>query len=155
LLTEHYRRAPYFREVAALLESVYAGADDLLVDFNLRLLKAMLAYVGATVRVVRATWFDHAGDNTERIIQLTRAVSGDVHLTSTYGTPRRYIDWTRVADAGIAVESQCFTEPRYRQPFEPFRPNMSVVDLLFATGPAAADLLREGRRFDRVLANSE
>jgi WbqC-like protein family len=151
LLAEHYRGAPYFREVAALLESVYGGDDDLLVDFNLRLLETLLAYVGATVRVVRATRFDHAGDNTERIIQLTRAVSGDVHLTSTYGTARQYIDWTRVADAGIAVESQCFTEPRYRQQFEPFRPNVSMIDLLFATGPAAAGLLRAGRRLDRVL----
>ena len=99
----------------------------------------------------RATWFDHAGDNTERIIQLTRAVAGDVHLTSTYGTPRQYIDWTRVAAAGIAVESQQFSEPRYRQQFEPFRPNLSVVDLLFAVGPAAAGLLSERRQFDRVL----
>ena len=151
LLTEHYRRAPYFREVIAVLESAYAGDDRLLVDFNLRLLGALMAYVGATIRVARATWFDHAGDNTERIIQLTRAVAGDVHLTSTYGTPRQYIDWSRVAAAGIAVESQQFSEPRYRQQSEQFRPNLSVVDLLFAVGPAAADLLRERRRLDRVL----
>lgn len=151
LLTEHYRRAPYFRDVMAVLESAYAGHDRLLVDFNLRLLSALLAYVGATVRMARATWFDHSGDNTDRVIQLTRAVAGDVHLTSTHGTPRRYIDWTRVAAAGIAVESQNFSEPRYRQQHEPFRPNLSVVDLLFAAGPAAAGLLRARRRFDRVL----
>ena len=56
-----------------------------------------------------------------------------------------------MAAAGIAVESQRFTEPCYRQQFEPFRPNLSVVDLLFAVGPAAAGLLAELRRFDRVL----
>lgn len=152
LLTEHYRGAPYFREVMAVLESVYAGDDRLLVDFNLRLLDALLAYVGATVHVVRATWFDHGGDNTDRIIQLTRAAGGDVHLTSTYGTPRRYIDWTRVAAAGIAVESQQFSETLYRQQFEPFQPNLSVVDLLFAMGPAAAEVLSARRKFERVLS---
>jgi hypothetical protein len=151
LVTEHYRGAPYFREVMMLLESVYAGDDRLLVDFNLRLLGALLDYVRAPVGVVRATWFEHGGDNTERIIQLTQAATGDVHLTSTYGTPRRYIDWTRVAAAGIAVESQQFSEPRYRQRFEPFRPNLSVVDLLFALGPATAELLSARRQFDRVL----
>jgi hypothetical protein len=151
LLTEHYRRAPYFCEVFALLESVYSGDDHLLADFNLRLLAALLEYVGATVRVIRATSLDHAGDNTERIIQLTQAVAGDVHLTSTYATPRQYIDWPRVANAGIAVESQRFSEPCYKQQFEPFRPDVSVVDLLFAVGPGAADLLRERRRFERVL----
>ena len=151
LLTEHYRRAPYFREVMAVLESVYARDDHLLVDFNLRLLQALLDYVSAKVRITRATWLDHDGDNTERIIQLTRAVAGDVHLTSTYGTPRRYIDWTRVAAAGITVESQRFSEPRYRQQCEPFQPNLSVVDLLFAMGPTTAELLSARRRFDRVL----
>jgi WbqC-like protein family len=151
LVTEHYRGARYFREVMMLLESVYAGDDRLLVDFNLRLLRVLLDYVCATVGVVRATWFEHGGDNTERIIQLTQAVGGEVHLTSTYGTPRRYIDWTRVAAAGIAVESQQFSEPRYRQRFEPFRLNLSVVDLLFAVGPATAELLSARRQFDRVL----
>jgi len=151
LLAEHYRLAPYFHEVMAVLEKVYEGDDHLLVDFNLRLLHALLDYVGASVKVVRATCFEHAGDNTERVIQLTQAVGADVHLTSTYGTPRRYIDWKRVAAAGIAVESQCFTEPCYRQQFEPFRPNLSVVDLLFAVGPAAAGLLAEMRQFDPVL----
>ena len=150
LFTEHYRGAPYFCEVMAVLESVYARDDHLLVDFNMRLLRALLDYAGATVRIVRATWFDHDGDNTERIIQLTRAVAGDVHLTSTYGTPRRYIDWTRVTAAGIMIESQQFSEPRYRQQFEPFQPNLSVVDLLFAMGPAAAELLSARRQFDRV-----
>ena len=151
LLTEHYRSARYFREVMAILEGVYAGDDRLLVDFNLHLLCALLGYVGGTTRVVRATWFDHGGDNTERIIQLTRAVAGDVHLTSTYGTTRRYIDWARVAEAGIDVEAQRFSEPRYRQQFEPFRPNLSAVDLLFAVGPAAGELLTARRRSDLVL----
>ena len=152
LLTEHYRGAPYFREVMAVLEEAYQGDDGLLVDFNLRVLRALLDYVGATVRIERATRFEHGGDNTERIIQLTRAVAGDIHLTSTYGTPRRYVDWSRVAAAGIGVESQRFSEPCYRQQFEPFRAGLSVVDLLFATGPAAAELLRGRCRFDLVLA---
>jgi hypothetical protein len=153
LLTEHYRRAPYFGDVMAVLESVYAGDDHLLADFNLHLLRALLDYVGASVQIMRATWFDHDGDNTERIIQLTRAAAGDVHLTSTYGTPRQYIDWDRVAAAGIVVESQQFSEPRYRQQYEPFRPNLSVVDLLFEVGPAAAGLLNSRRQLDRVLTS--
>ena len=86
LLAEHYRGAPYFHEVIAVLGKVYEGDDHLLVDFNLRLLHALLDYVGASVRVVRATCYEHVGDNTERVIQLTQAVGGDVHLTSTYGT---------------------------------------------------------------------
>ncbi len=135
----------------AVLGSVYAGDDRLLVDFNLHMLCALLDYVGGTVRVARATWFGHSGDNTERLIQLTRAAAGNVHLTSTYGTARQYIDWARVTAAGIDVEAQQFSEPRYRQQFEPFQPNLSVVDLLFAVGPGAGELLSARRRSDLVL----
>ena len=60
LLTEHYRGAPYFREVMAVLEEAYQGDGGLLVDFNLRVLRALLDYVGATVRVERATRFEQA-----------------------------------------------------------------------------------------------
>ena len=81
-------------------------------------------------------------------------MAGDVHLTSTYGTARQYVDWTRVAAAGIDIEAQQFSEPCYRQQFEPFQPDLSVVDLLFAVGPGADALLSARRRSDLVLARS-
>ena len=119
LLTEHYRHAPHFRGVMAVLESVYDRDDHLLVDLNLPLVDALPRSSGRACRwpgcLLRAP-----GGNTERVIQLTQAVGGNYSdLTSTYGTPRQYIDWKRVAAAGIAVESQRFTEPCYRQQFEP------------------------------------
>ena len=57
-----------------------------------------------------------------------------------------------MAAAGIAVESQQFSEPLYCQQFEPFQPDLSVVDLLFAMGPAAAEVLSARRKFERVLS---
>jgi hypothetical protein len=72
-------------------------------------------------------------------------------LTSTYGTPRQYVDWSQVAAAGITVESQRFSEPSYHQQAEPFWPHLSVVDLLFAMGPGAAGLLSARRQLDLVL----
>ncbi|HEY4994351.1 MAG TPA: hypothetical protein VII33_19955 [Nakamurella sp.] len=64
------------------------------------------------------------GDNTDRLIQLTCAVGGDDHLTSTRGTDRKYIDRTRVGAAGIVVRSQEFVRPASRQQFEPFEPTL-------------------------------
>jgi hypothetical protein len=100
--------------------------------------------------VVRASRFPHAGDNTDRLVQLTRAVGADEHVTSTWGTDRRYIDWDRVQQAGIKVRTQEFTHPVYRQQFEPFLPDLGVLDLLFARGRKAIDDIRASSAFPFV-----
>ena len=113
VIEQEYRRAPYFAEVFPLVRGVYAGdhadagrlqprsARDRFCDY--------LGYRDA--RFVGHSILPHAGDNTDRLIQLTTAVGGDEHITSTWGTDRRYIDWDRVADAGITVRTQEFVAP--------------------------------------------
>jgi len=141
VIRQEYRKAPFFSEVFPVLEDVYGRSQQYLVDFNLDLLHEMCGYLGRPVQVVRASGLPHSGDNTERLIDLTRAVGGDEHITSTWGTDRTYIDWSRVQAAGLKVRTQEFVHPQYRQVFEPFEPNLGAIDLLFAEGRAAADTI--------------
>ena len=150
IIEQEYRRSPHFAEVFDLISAVYANRHGMLVDHNLDLLGALLRYLAVEVRVVRATTLAHTGDNTDRLIQLTRAVGADEHVTSTWGTDRRYIDWDRVRAAGIAVRTQQFTHPVYRQAFEPFVPDLGVLDLLFARGRRSVDDIRSSSTFPRV-----
>jgi len=124
IIEQEYRRAPYFSELFPLVHAVCDHDHELLVDHNLDLLRALCGYLDCTTRTVRASELPHAGDNTDRLIQLTCAVGGDDHLTSTRGTDRKYIDRTRVGAAGIVVRSQEFVRPASRQQFEPFEPTL-------------------------------
>ncbi|HYO18114.1 MAG TPA: WbqC family protein [Dermatophilaceae bacterium] len=150
LLREHYGRAPRYNEVSDLIATVYAQGDGRLVDLNLALIEAILAYVGASVQIVRATAYPHEGSNTERLIQLTRAVGADTHVTSTFGTDRQYISWEEVADAGIVVEAQRFEEPTVEW-VHPHVPGLSIVDLLFVVGSDAGRILTQTRSLEPVL----
>jgi hypothetical protein len=152
LLREHYRVTPYWSDVFALLEPAYASENRMLVDFNLMLTEAVLRYLGSTTRVVRASALPHAGDRTDRLIQLNQAVDADVHLTSTYGSDEVVIDWERVARAGISVQEQRFIHPVYAQPHGPFVPGLSVIDLLCNCGPDAARMLRDQPEPELALA---
>jgi WbqC-like protein family len=151
LLREHYQRTPFWPEVRDLVEAVYGSGHTHLVEFNVALARAIVDYLGGTTKIVMASSLPHAGDNTERLIQLTRAVDADTHLTSTYGTDRQYIDWERVADAGIAVSDQLFSHPSYEQPHGPFLANLSVIDLVCNCGPDSAQMLAERRQTPVVL----
>lgn len=150
VIAQEYRKAPHFDEVLPLVRDVYAGDQEMLVDFNLDLLRSMCDYLGYPTMIVRASTLPHSGDNTDRLIQLTTAVGGDEHITSTWGTDRRYIEWDRVAEAGITIRTQEFEHPIYRQQFEPFEPHLGVLDLIFNEGRAAATTISRSSVFPRI-----
>jgi len=150
IIEQEYRKAPYLDEVLPLVREVYAGDQELLVDFNLDLLRSLCRYLGFETTIVRASELPHSGDNTERLIELTTAVGGDEHITSTWGTDRKYIDWDRVTAAGIHVRTQVFQHPIYHQQFEPFVPHLGALDLIFIQGRAAATTISRTSTFPRV-----
>ena len=147
ILEQEYRRSPFFGEVFPLVAEVYGQPHTMLVDFNTDLMETLLQYLGCRTEIVRASGLSHDGDNTDRLIQLTAAVGGDEHITSTWGTDRVYIDWARVVDAGLKVRTQEFTHPQYRQQFEPFEAHLGVLDLIFAQGKAASQTIARSSRF--------
>ena len=100
---QEYRRSPHFDDVYRIVSEVYDAEHDHLVDLNLALIEGFCRYLQSPVRVIRASSLPHEGDNTDRLIQLVRGAGGSHHLTSTYGTEREYIDWTRVMESGIGL----------------------------------------------------
>jgi hypothetical protein len=145
-LQHEYRKSKYLADVYQMVEGVYARNHELLVEMNVALIKAFCTYLGSTTRVVRASSLVHDGDNTERLIQIVRNAGGDTHLTSTFDSPRKYIDWRELEAAGIAIQSQGFEHPVYGQLRGDFIPDLSALDMLFCCGPETADILAAGRR---------
>lgn len=150
LLRGAYGRTEFFDEVYPIVGEVYSREHDRLVDLNLDLIEAFCRYLGSDVRITRASALTHFGDNTDRLIGIVRAVGGDVHLTSTYGTDRQYIDWQRVRSAGIRVRSQVFEHPTYQQAWVGFIPNLAALDMLFTCGKDTSKILEVNRRFDDI-----
>jgi hypothetical protein len=137
LLREHYLHAPHYDEIRDLLDSLYRRDHRWLVDFNVELTAAVLDYLGSRTRIIRASELPHAGDRTQRLIDLTVAAGCDTHVTSSRFNPSIGIDWQRVADAGLAVREQVFTEQVHPQLHGAFVPRLSVLDLLFNCGRGA------------------
>ena len=153
ILKQEYCRSPFFGDVFPLVAEVYRQPHTMLVDFNTDMMATLFQYLEFRTKIVKASELSHHGDNTDRLIQLTAAVGGDEHITSTWGTDREYIDWARVADAGLKVRTQEFTHPRYRQQFEPFVAHLGVLDLIFAQGRAASETIARSSHFPHALTD--
>lgn len=153
-LRTNYAKAEFFDEVCPLVQDVYGRDHTRLADLGVDLIEEFCRYLGSDVRIVRASTLDQAGDNTDRLTQLVRQVGGNVHLTSTFGSERRYVEWERMQAAGVGIRSQVFEHPVYEQLWEGFVPNLAVLDMLYNCGRTTAKVLEANRRFDEVSSPS-
>jgi hypothetical protein len=137
-LTHAYRRAPHFDQTAALLEPLYAqhGHTELLSEVNASFIEAICGHLGIRTRLSRSTDYPTGDERSLRLLDLCRAVGADEYLSGP--AARDYLDVESFSAAGVRVLWADYAGyPEYPQLGGPFEHGVSVVDLLFNTGPAA------------------
>jgi hypothetical protein len=125
-------RARYRDELLELVEPVYAGRCGKLVDFNVRLIRAVIARLGIDTRLVMASDLDAPGSSSLLMLNLTRAVGGDVYLSGPTG--RDYLEPETFPAAGVELRYHGFEPFAYLQQFGPFVPGLSCLDYLANVG---------------------
>ena len=145
-LSQAYARAPHFEFGRSLLAALYTEAASLecLSDINLLFLAAICKQLGIRTRISRSSdyAYDPTADRTARLVQMLQAVGGTGYLSGP--AARQYLAEQQMAAAGIGVQWMSYSGyPEYPQVHGvPFEPAVSIVDLLFNTGPAAAQYIR-------------
>jgi len=135
-LTFAYKHAPFFSEQVAWLEPFYQRHDALLADFTIDLTVALAGALGIRhTRFMRSSEINATGQKTDRLVQILVQLGADHYISGP--SARDYIEKDKFKSAGITLEYMDYNYPEYPQLHEPFDPNLSILDLLFMTGPEA------------------
>ena len=136
-----YARADGFHEFGGALESLYRGCDEpMLSRVNERFLQSICALLGITTPIVQSSVYEIVDGRSERLVSLCRQAGATRYLSGPGA--RDYLDESLFAAAGIAVEWMAYPDyGEYRQPYPPFAPALSIVDLLLSEGAAARRFL--------------
>jgi hypothetical protein len=135
-LTFAYGRAPFFQNYAALLETFYRRHDLFLADFTIDLTVALAGELGIHhTHFLRSSTMQASGQKTDRLVQILAQVGAKHYISGP--SAKDYIDNEKLASAGITLEYIDYNYPEYPQVHPPFDPNLSILDLLFMTGPDA------------------
>jgi hypothetical protein len=136
-LTIAYGKAPFFRDYAELLESIYSRRDEFIADFTIETTIRLAEQLGIrNTRFVRSSELHGiTGSKTGRLIQILDRLGATHYISGP--SAREYIEPTAFAEVGITLEYMRYEYPAYPQLHPPFDPNVSVLDLLFMTGPQA------------------
>ena len=138
-----YGRAPYFDEYAPVFEPLYrTPLSDRLSLVNHSLIVAACSALGITTPLSWSEAYHPRDGRNERLIDLCVKSGATEYLSGP--AARGYLDERAFNDAGIAVQFADYDGyPEYPQLHGPFEHAVSVLDLLFCTGPHALDAMKD------------
>lgn len=150
-IAQAYARAPFFPQYREGFAQAFAAAAALprLSQINRLLIETVCRALGLTTTIHDAGAFTLPADRNERLIALCRATGADVYLSGP--SAEIYIDRARFTAAGVQVEFMDYSGygPYPQVHGDPFEPAVTVLDLLFNTGPAAPGHLLHAAREPR------
>ncbi len=138
-----YAKAPYFKRYEPMLASLYerAGQMQMLSQINHMFLTEICAELGITTRITWSSDYTLAEGKTERLAALVKSAGGDYYLSGP--AAKDYIVDQVFADAGIELAYMDYAGyPEYPQLHGDFTHNVSILDLLFMTGPDAPKYMK-------------
>ena len=139
-LQQNCQKAPHFDRYAALLEPFYARKDVFLADFTCDLTIALARELGiAHTQFLRSSTLPAEGTKTDRLLSILSHLGARHYISGP--SAKDYMELDKFAAAGISVEFMTYDYPEYPQLFGPFEPAVSILDLLFNTGPDAAKFI--------------
>jgi hypothetical protein len=136
-IEQAYGKAPCFDIYASKLKEIYDRQCDKLADFTIELTILIARILGISeTKFVRSSLLTARGTKTNRILDLLRQLKATHYITGP--AAKSYLDEMKLTDAGISTEYMVYDYPTYPQLYPPYEPQVSVLDLLFMTGPDSA-----------------
>ncbi len=123
-----YGRRPGFHATCSALEDIYAEGHTHLMDLNLAIIRWLLDTFNIDIEIVLSSSLGISSRSTQRLIDLTRAVSGTTYITGTGA--RDYLDQNLFEENAIDLIWQDFSHPVYDQGLDHFEPMLSSLDAL-------------------------
>lgn len=136
-IRHNYARARYFDCHREMLARWYAEPAPLLADFIIGTTIELARVLGITnTQFLRSSTLGCAGTKTERLLQILLKLGATHYISGP--AARDYLDVALLNTHGIEVEWMTYQYPEYPQLYPPFDSQISALDLLLNTGPAAA-----------------
>jgi hypothetical protein len=137
-LRQAYAAADRFEDTAEQIAALYEQAGELerLSDVNRLFLDGLCPMLGIDTRLSWSTDYASEGAGTERLASLCAQAGADEYVSGP--AARAYLDEDEFASRGIAVRWMDYSGyPAYPQVHPPYDEAVSIIDLLFNTGPDA------------------
>jgi len=140
-ISNNYRRARYYQEVAAWLEPLYQRDYTHLSDLNRTFIEAICLALGITTKISSSTDFELVDGKTERLAHLCKDAGGTDYVSGP--AAKDYCEERVFTDLGLGLHWFDYSGyPEYPQLWGEFTHEVTVLDLMFNCGPEAGKYMK-------------
>jgi hypothetical protein len=135
-IQQNYSKAPFFKEYEPWVEGIFSSRPARLVDFTIPLTIEIARKLGIQhTRFMCSSELQSHGEKTARLIEILSQVGATHYISGPSASS--YIEAHLLQEAGITLEYMDYNYPEYPQLYPPYDPFVTILDLLFMTGPEA------------------
>lgn len=136
----NYTRAKHFNEYKDFFLDLYLVKSwDKLADLNIYIIEHLKQVLEIDVKLVPASNLSISGSGTELLLEICQELGAETYISGRFG--KDYLNEELFNRQGIQVVYQEFQHPKYPQVYEPFIPNLSVIDLSFNCGKRSREII--------------
>ena len=148
-LSQAYAKAAYFKMYKSTFEELYkkCGAESKLSDVNFQFIKEVCAILGIKTPITWSRDYRLVDGQTKRLVDLCKQLGASEYLSGPVA--KNYIEPDLFAQENIKLTYIDYSGyPEYPQLFPPFEHGVSILDLIFNTGPEARMYMKNFRGLD-------
>ncbi len=137
-IRQSYQKAPYFKMYKEFFDDIYLGTTwTNLSEMNQAMTQKIANEIlGITTKFGDSREYNLTGEKADRYIPMLQEIGCTTYLSGP--SAKDYLTEEMMADAGIKLEWMSYEGyPEYPQLHPPFEHTVTVLDLIFNTGPDA------------------
>lgn len=137
-LYQWYSKSKFFKEYRSIFENLYlSSSENNLSKINIEFIKAINTILGIKTKIRTSCHYKLGNGKTARLINICRQAGATEYITGP--SARNYLDVQQFKENNIKLRFISYQGYKpYRQQYLPFEHGVSMVDLIFNTGPSAA-----------------
>ena len=139
-IQRNYQSAPYFARYSEFFSQLYQKEWEYLSALNETIIRYVCEQMHIKAAIVKSSELNVDGKATDLIINMCQAVNADTYMHGKHG--RDYVDEDKMNQHNIKSIYQQFEHPVYPQRYQPFTPEMAIIDLLFNCGPESEKIIK-------------
>jgi len=142
----NYTKAPYFKTHSLPFEEFYCTVKSMrLSEINVALIKLICDQLGIPTLITNSGDYSLTGDPTEKLINLCKQAGSSSYLSGP--AAKNYLREDLFKQEGIEIKWMDYEGyPEYPQLYPPFQHGVSIIDLLFNTGPGSLRYMKYSKQ---------
>ena len=141
-IIQNYKKAEFFDNYWLELEKIYDEKNEYLVELNIEIIKFLFNKLKIKTKTLFSSELHISDKGSNRILEICKILNADRYISGISG--KKYLLIDDFERQKIKLEFQNFQHPTYEQVFDPFYPNMAMIDLLFNEGDNALKIIKKG-----------